>query len=239
MKKYNYAAIILAALLLAVGISYIYSSLQWAKSRKHYMINDSTMQTKVKDIRDSAGREIVVYKVEAMRTNDLLGLATAQGQRLQSDLDKAKLKKKNVRSSVELDVNTEGSVSLEIGDSLLVKDDSGEIDTGLVVIPFSDSTDEFLKLKGTADFHPIAKGFVFRGLKFDYGIKDTFTVTHVLTGSVFTGEGMNVMVTTANKHSTIENVKSIYVPVEKKWFEKWYIHAGAGVVVGIFIASKL
>lgn len=240
MKIYKYAAILLAALLLLVSWFYISSSKKWSKQRGNLSLNEYAMQKKILEIRDSAGREITVYSLEKIQVNDLLQQSTSQVQQLRADLDKAHLKEKNVRSTVQLDVNTQGRVSIGLNDTLQSKtgNDSTAFDSALVNIPFNDSSDKFMRISGNASFQPILAGFIFKGIEFDYKVKDTFTVTHVLTGGFLKKAGVSLMVTSANPHTSIEKVQSYYVVVEKKWFQKWYVQAGAGIVVGFILAHK-
>jgi len=240
MRIYKYAAIILAALLFLVGWFYISAIRQWNKQRGNYSLNESKTQKKILDIRDSAGREIVVYSMESIQANSLLEQSTTQLQQLRSDLSKAHLKEKNVRSTVQLDVNTQGRTEIAVNDTLIAQKctDTGTLDTALVIVPFSDSTDRFMRIYGNASFQPIQAGFIFKGIGFDYKIKDTFTVTHVLTGGFFKKPGVSLMLTSANTHTSIDKVQSYYVVVEKKWFQKWYVQAGAGMVAGFILAHK-
>ncbi len=238
MINYKYILSVLVILLLLISTGYFYSSWKWGNEKNNFLLNDSLIQKKVLDIRDSSGRQIVKYDLVAIRANDLLLSQSNQIEQLKKDLKKAKLK--DVHSTVSIATETGGTIDIDLGDTLKtpVPGNDGKIDTSSLSISVSDTMDRFVKVKGIAKFKPLVIGYVFTGLKLNYLIKDTLTVTHALESHLFRKSTMELLITDASPHATIKNVQSYYVDIEKKWYEKWWIHATVGFAAGAFIFSR-
>jgi len=229
--KYIVAILIIVCLYLAFTLQS--NKDQWDKERTTYILNDSLLQKKTQDIRDSSGREIVTYKVQTINAQQLAQSNSKEAEQLRYQLKLAGHKVKEIKSSVSETTTTKGIATITVHDTISCKD------TGTVLAHFGDNTDSFLQVKGTASFLLIPGSIVFKSASIDYTLQGGTTVTWLNKSRFLRKAQLELMVTELNPHTTINKVQTYSITPDKKFYQKWWFHAATGAVIGLTIQHYL
>jgi hypothetical protein len=216
--------VVLALLCLFLGVSWWNSTIEHKKELSMSVLNDSLLQKKVLDIRDSAGRQIQVYKTQSITSQQLATSQSAEMVQLRKDLKLAGGKQKNINSSTSVHTNTHDTVSVAIHDTIKLAD------TGKVSIPFSTTPDTFIRITGINHLHHLPGSLIFDSITLAYSISNRLSVTHFTKHPFLRKSTTNLLITSDNPHTDIGKVQNYSVVNNKKFFQKWYFHVGCGVL---------
>lgn len=229
---------ILITLLLLVCVTLIVNTIhdriQFDQERKTYMLDNSKLQHKVSDIRDSAGREIQTYTVQTIDIQQLLNEKNRQVDDLTYQLHLSGLKLKNLHSSVSVNQSTHDTLHIPIHDTIAC------MDSGTLQIPFSDTTtDTFLRVTGTSQFRAIPHSLVYESTRLDYTLRSGVTVNWVDKSRFLQRSQLELQVAEHNPHSITYGVQSYSVRTNRKFFQKFWFHAAIGAAGALVIQHYL
>lgn len=225
----KYIIAILSIIVLCLGLSYWKDSREWAAERQTYTLNDSLLQKKVLEIRDSSNRQIVEYDVEVIRTNQLLQSSSAENQQLRKDLALVKGKLENVQSSTTINAVTHDTIPFQVDHFISVKD------TGIKQIPLHYQPDTFITATGMSTFRVVDTGIHYLSTTIDLSVRNSTTMTYFNQSKFLQKEKLKLLITQQNPHTITGKVQTYYLQPEKKLFQKWWFHTAVGAAATLVI----
>jgi len=230
----NLLITILVILLILLVLGWWKSSRDWKRERGTFTVDLKKTQKLVQDTRDSVGREITVFQVQAIGKDQLHNIDSAERAELNYQLQQAHLKLKNVHNTVTFGQTTHDTTSVVLHDTLNLGDSAEKL------VNFQDpGTDTFIRFIGVADFKPIPGAYIFKELTLDYTLKTGATVTWVNRSKFLRRAQLELQLVEANPKSTTYGVRSYYIIPEKKFYQTWWFHAGLGVVGTLVVLHYL
>lgn len=110
----KYLAILLAILFLYAAVAYIRLNNRLQDEHKTSILNDSLLQKKILDIRDSSGREIQVYEVTTVTQAQLLTSKSQEIEQLKKDVKLTGNKLKNLITHTTVGSTTHDTVKIPV-----------------------------------------------------------------------------------------------------------------------------
>lgn len=214
MKKQIYFYIIGAMLLV---ILFGVKQCQLNKERDKYQI----AQVELSAFNDS----VRIYKSKTGELTAKINSVVVESDNRKQALDKAGFEIKELRSrdvkwrdvvfALKAQIQAQGSGTTVLRDTLLISK------TDTIRQANFDWNNRFLFLSG------FVKG---KDMQFDYTYKTSIDLI-----SEKKGKGYVVSAYLGDKNATITTANSITIVPKKKWWDKWYLHIGAGIAIGSFI----
>lgn len=221
--------VVLVLVALYLGLSWWNSSILWKHQQHQYILNDSLLQKKVIDTRDSSGRQLQVYQLQAITSTQLAQSSAAEAIQLRKDLDKVHGKLSKVTSSVSVGSSTHDSVVIPVYDTIRLAD------SGSVHLPFAAIPDTFLTLSGSVNLSRIPGALVLDSVQVAYLIHNRLSITHYTQHKFLHKSTINLLVTSDNPHTDIGKVQTYTIVTNKKFFQKWYTHVAIGAVSALVL----
>lgn len=229
----RYVIVILGIFAALIVIQYYHSVRSWEKERDTYVLKDSLLQRRVLDVRDSAGREISVYKVQTINMAQLLQSSSSENKKLKEDLKVAHANLKDVESSTTVASSTKDTARIRIDSFIYVKD------TGIKKIPFFYSPDTFMTVTGISTFHVFDSGISLDSTQINVDIKNSCSITYYNESKFLRPEQIKLLIAQDNPHTITGKVQTYYLSPEKKWFQKVWIHAVTGGIITLLLMNSL
>ncbi len=229
---------VLFLLILGIGGCYIHkvkSDYLKAAEAAHMSLTlqDSLLQTKIKEVRDSSGRQIQVYRVQAVTAEQLAYSKSTEAEQLRKDLHRVKASVKDLISTTSVE-STTGTVFTQTLHDTIPCTDTGDIPT----IQFSDST-KWHKVFGLLTFSRAGRNIVLDNVYIEDSVHNKSSITHYSDGGLFRPTHVNLMITQDNPSTITGKVQNYDIYVPKKWYEKWWVHTAAGAVLGGYATYRL
>ena len=221
----KYVVVTLVVICLAMGLSWYNDKTSWNKERSGYILNDSLLQHKVLDIRDSANRQIVEYDIQAITKEQLLTSKSIEAEQLRKDLAKVNAKISTIHSSTIIHTTTRDTIMISVDHFI------GRSDTGLISIPFEYEPDTFLQLQGISTFHNTDSGLLYKSTGIDITIANSTSITYFNRSKFLHLHQLELLITQDNPHTTTGKVQTYYIHPEKKWYQTWTCHAITGAIL--------
>lgn len=226
----KYIIAILIAVIIGISFSYWTASKNWQKEKGVFVLNDSLLQTREKTYRDSANREIVKFSVQSINTDQLLTSKSAEALQLKKDLDIAHAKLKDVNSSTSVSSTTQDTVRISV-DHIITK-----ADTGTFAIPFHSEPDTFLSIEGSSIFKRVdTNSYMYKAIDINYKIKNNSTVTYYNQSQFLKKPKLQLLISQDNPHTTTGKVQTYYITPDKKWYQRFWVHAVVGSAATIVV----
>ncbi len=229
----KYIIVILAVFCMTLGLSWWNDTLSWNLEREYYILNDSSLQHKILDIRDSAGRQVQVYQVQTITSQQLATSRSAEAEQLRYQLKLAGGKPNQVTSSTTTHTTTQGNVQITTHDTISC------LDTGIYSIAFADTTtDSFMRLTGTTTFRAIPKSLVMQSVGIAYELKGGTSITYFNKSRLLHKAQLEVVVTELNPKTTTNKVQTYNITPKQHLHQKWYTHIIVGAAA-VLVAQHL
>lgn len=232
MKNLLITILVITILLLVLG--WWRSSRNWNREKGTFTVDLKKTQKLVQDTRDSAGREISVFQVQAIGKDQLHEVDSAEKEELNYQLKQAHLKLKNVHSTVTFEQVTHDTTSIAVHDTLKF----GDTVEQSVNLESSD-IDTFIHFTGIAHFKPYPKVWVFKDMSLDYTIKTGATVTWADRSKFLHRSQLELELTETNPKSTTYGVRSYYITPDKQWYQTFWFHFSLGVIGTLVVLHYL
>lgn len=228
----KYIVIILLLLLAYAGVAYMSLNRKLDRQLSMSILNDSNLQKKILDIRDSSGREIQIYQIKTITQEQLLTSNSEEAKQLREDLHLINGKLKRLISSTSVGSVTHDTVKIPVEKIIKLTD------TGSFSIPIATyRPDSFITLSGSSQFRRIASGFKFENVNLDYTLINKSSITYFNKTRFLRKTLLELQVTQDNPKTITNKIQTYYITPEKKWYQKTGAHIATGIVIGLGIGA--
>lgn len=173
-------------------------------------LNDSVSTYKAKN--GNLTTKINSVSVESDNRKEALIAAGFETKKLLKEND---IKWRDINFALKAQIQAQGNGQTTLHDTLLISK------TDTIKQANFDWNNRFLFLSG------FIKG---KDMQFDYTYKTSIDLISEKKGKAYI-----VSAYLGDKNASITTANSITIVPKKRWFDKWYVHAGAGLVGGYFI----
>lgn len=209
------------------------STCEKAKELKEYQkvshLNDLNLQKELKRVRDTLGRERVLYRIQEVALADLKQSTSNELENIKKELKALRLNPNKLHSTTIVETFTRDTVIVEVKDTIPVE--AEKHDTPIAY------GDKWIDLKGNVFFNKTADTWVVDSTKFSYTIKNKTSISYVFKKKLFKPQELHLVVMNENPYTTTNNVQTYVIKNKKKWHQQWWFNSllsfGAGLTVGV------